>query len=142
MLSAGRIRADDAIHALGGLKSYGVCTVELARYAKQRGLDVRIYSQTRAEDDITCCDASASLLQRLDGVLSMLTVDPATLTGKPSSTAFHNIVLTLYGRERSEYIDPADGLTHSVETSRILGAWQRAAPRASAHTVTVSELPI
>lgn len=135
-----RILAAEVIVALGGLKSYGLCTIKLAKFVSLRGFAVIIYSQAKIGDDIKAVEASEQFLSKICDYCPLLTVDPKRLSGGSSSGTFHNVILTRYTSKLSTYIDPADGKSHEILSPALIDAWKTAASKASAHTVVLTRL--
>ena len=133
------ISESEVIERLGGLRSYGACTVKMARLARVIGLEITAYSFSKRRSGVILEAPDPTVLDRacVKHKFVIMTIDPSALKGLAPSGAVHNILLLKSGRQRCRYIDPADGKMHSVPRRRLLAAWYASAGKASAHSIVL-----
>ena len=117
----------DIIRFVGGIKSYGVKTSDLAEYVKGLGFDVRCYTFNETHKGgltVFRKPSKAEIIHFLDhGFPVILSVSPFILYGPKAPGVGHSIVIKGYAREFFYYNDPSDGKEHEIMQDDLLLAW-------------------
>lgn len=129
------------IAELGGPRSFGICTVKLAKYLAVQRFRVQCFSQTRRGAPLRLAVPSEALLEKClhIGAFPIVTLDPSLLRTARPSRQFHAVLVTRLTRTRCEYIDPALGRRVSLSMPRFIRAWSICAKRASAHLLVMMD---
>ena len=136
-----RVRHSDILKYVGGIKSNGVNTVDLANFARQLGFQVEClsYNKKLAKGGAEIRTPSFKDVKKHlnQGVPVILAVSSPILYGGKISNDGHFIVLTGYRDGLFTYNDPFDGETHEIDEEHLLFAWHNNVLDSSAYLLAV-----
>ena len=136
-----KIRESEIVENVGGIRSYGVRTVHLAEYARERGFNVECLSYNK---DLADGKAKIKKPSKKDilkflkkEIPVILAVKSYLLYGKRHPTDGHFIVVTGYGNDFFLYNDPYDGKRHKIAEDALMFAWFNHVPNSSAYLLAI-----
>ncbi|OGM05399.1 hypothetical protein A2715_04255 [Candidatus Woesebacteria bacterium RIFCSPHIGHO2_01_FULL_39_32] len=123
-----KIRADEIIKGIGGIKNFGVRTIKLADFARKLGFKTLClsYNEKLSKGKAKIKTPSKSdIINVLDkNRPAILSVNTSILFGNKSPKDMgHFIVVTIYKNGYFWYNDPRDGKEHKIEEEKLLFAW-------------------
>lgn len=117
----------EIIKAVGGLKKYGVKTVQLADYARKNGFNTITYSFNRKlADNKTVIknpevkDITMFLNKKIPIIIN---IRYSLLQGTKLTKDAHFIVITAFKNGKFTYNDPDDGKEHRIDAEKLRLAW-------------------
>lgn len=121
------ISQKEIISKVGGIKKYGVKTVDLAGAVEDLGFKVHCYSYNKKMSAGKAkirkpkkSDIVKFLKKKLPVILA---VRSSLLFGRKTSTPGHFIVITKYENGKFWYNDPRDGKNHKIDEEDLMFAW-------------------
>jgi ABC-type bacteriocin/lantibiotic exporter with double-glycine peptidase domain len=135
------IPSDDILLSIGGLKTHGVNTIDLAEFARAKGFKVECLSynkklaQGKAEIRMPSKTDILRHLGRNNPVI--LAVHSPILYGGKIWPQGHFIVLTGYKDGIFTYNDPSDGEIHEIDEEHLMFAWHNNVLDSSAYFLAV-----
>ena len=120
------VASKDVIKGVGGIKRYGVKTIELADFSRELGFKVTCYSSNRklakGRAKIKNPDKK-DIIKFLDRRMPVIAaVRSHLLYNKRPSKMGHFLVITKYQKGKFWYNDPRDGLQHKIADNVLMGA--------------------
>jgi uncharacterized protein YvpB len=117
----------EIIKGVGGLKKYGVRTVQLADYARSKGFKAVTYSFNRKLADSKTViknpevkDITTFLNKKIPVIIN---IRYSLLHGTRMTKAGHYIVITAFKNNFFTYNDPDDGKEHRIDPEKLRLAW-------------------
>ena len=127
--------------AVGGIRKYGIKTVDLGWYAKKLGYKVELLSYNRKLSKDRAKIKKTQITDILKFIKKeiplILAVRSCLLHDKKYSKLGHFIVITDYKKGLFYYNDPLDGKRHRIERDSLLLAWYNNVLESSAYLLAV-----
>lgn len=141
------ISEKEIIRQVGGLKSYGLRLISLAKFAEQQGFQVeclsynpRLAKNTAKIKKPLIVDIDRFLQKDIPVVLpvraALLLYNKPPKSGK-FSDAGHIIVVTDYKDDKFRYNDPLDAKQHRIKSEHLFFAWHNKILDSSAYLLAV-----
>lgn len=136
------VSESEIIKAIGGLKKFGVRTIELAEFAKRAGFNIE------------CLSYNSKLAKRkaiikrpnVQDILKFLKRKIPVMIAVRSAALYedeklkkmgHFIVITRHEKNRFWYNDPLDGRRHKIEKDKLMFAWHNNVLDSSAYFLAI-----
>ena len=131
----------DIINKIGGLKKFGVRTIDLADFARNLGFDVYCYSNnekfSHGKADIKKPNKSEILKFLRKDLPVIISVKSYILFNKEKSKNGHFIVVIGYEKGKFNYNDPSDGKQKEINEDKLMKALNENSVDSSAYLLVI-----